>query len=171
MKAKGRKGWLVTWEGSEFDAEKNCKIVTVLPSQFGEQSVSQMLPFLYCATDRNTLCDRINFYSSRKTPFFKKEFVINIELYYGHIFKRYLRARLVKNLRCEENKKDWADTKLFWTELPKHRQNPKWNPDEGLPENRNDMTIEVRGERDEVYSYSIRSHIKEEKMRKQSRAT
>jgi len=101
--------------------------------------------------------------SSGKDPFFRETYRdINPEFCYGIIPKQYLSARQVKNLRCEESKKDCFESTLYWTELPKFIPDPDADP---TPENITD-TKQVIGEREAQYTYSIRESVEDMKRRK-----
>ena len=121
MKTKGKNAWLITWEGPESEFNGRCKVVAVLPPQFGK-GIASLLPVLYCAEYNFTLCEKMSFCIPKGKDPFAKQFYrdINPEFLYGHIPKEYLCARKVKNLRCEEGKKDCLESTLFWTELPKY---------------------------------------------------
>ena len=102
-----------------------------------------------------------------KDTFFKEAYRdINPELWYGHFPKHYLCARKVKNLRCEESKKDCFESTLYWTELPKFIPNPKHGPEGSTLENLDDALKQVIGEREVQYTYLIRPAIEEEKARR-----
>ncbi len=168
MKTKGKSAWLITWEGPESEGNGRCKVVAVLPPQFGEKGITSMLPFLYCSEYNFTLCEKMGFsISNKKDPFFKQAYRnINPEFWYGHFPKEYLCARKVKNLRCEESKKDCFESTLYWTELPKYIFNPQIDPNGPLPNNLADLTKQVIGERDVAYTYSIRTNIEEKQTRR-----
>jgi hypothetical protein len=168
MKAKGKKAWLITWEGPESEYNGKCKVVAVLPPQLGEKSIASLLPVLFCAGYNFTLCEKMSFcVPNKKDPFFKQFYRdINPEFSYGLLPKNYLRARKVKNLRCDESKKDCLEDTLYWTELPKFIPNPDFDPNGPTPENLADLTKQVIGEREVQYTYSIRSNIEDEKKRR-----
>jgi len=167
MKTKGKIAWFITWEGPESESNGRCKVVAVLPPQLGK-SIASLLPVLYCAEYNFTLCEKMSFCIPKKKDPFAKQFYrdINPEFLYGHIPKEYLSARKVKNLRCEEGKKDCFESTLFWTELPKYIPNPKCGPEGPMLENMDDALKEVIGDREVQYTYSIRPRIDEEKKRR-----
>src|ERR1035441_1840798 len=138
MKSKGRTAWLITWEGPESVHTGRCKVVAVLPPQFGETGITAMLPFLYCAGYNHTLCEKMGF----STPSRKDDRLLRIayrdihpEFWYGVYPKEYLCARKVKNLRCEESKIDCFENTLHWTELAKYIPNPQIDFGGPLPDN------------------------------------
>ena len=167
MKTKGKTAWLVTWEGPEAEYIGRCKVVAVLPPQFGERFVKSLLPFLYCSEYNYTLDEKLSFcIPQKKDPLFRQYYRdINPELLYGLPPKMYLCARKVRNLRCEESKRDDFENTLYWTELPKFIPNPNFDNDGPMPENLTDLTKQVLGEREAQYTYSIRSNVEEEKRR------
>lgn len=163
MKSKGKTAWLITWEGPESAHNGRCKVVAVLPPQFGETGITAMLPFLYRSESNLTLCEKMEF-STRKgrDPMLRTAYRdIHPEFWYGVYPKEYLCARKVKNLHCEESKKDDFEATMHWTELPKYITNPTFGPDDPTPVNLADCVKEVRGERDVAYTYSIRERIEE----------
>ena|SRR2546430_317639 len=170
MKTKGRTAWLVTWEGPESEHYGRCKVVTILRPQLGKSRIALLLPILFSSEYNYTLCEKMGFMaSSGKVPYFKEVYRdINPELWYGHFPKIYLRARQVKNLRCEESKKDCLETALYWTELPKFIPNPKYGPEGPMLEDEHsgDGLKQVTGEREAQYTYSIRSSVEAEKARR-----
>ena len=167
MKTKGKTAWLITWDGSESEYIGRCKVVAVLPPQFGERGIASLLPFLYCSEYNYTLCEKMSFcVPAKKDSLFMQYYRdINPELLYGLPPKIYLCARKVKDLRCEESKKDCLESTLFWTELPKYVPNPKYGPEGPILEDFDGRLKQVIGEREAQYTYSIRSSIEEEKRR------
>jgi hypothetical protein len=167
MKAKGKSAWLITWEGSESEFNGRCKVVAVLPPRLGEKNIISLLPALFCSEYNFTLCEKMSFcIPNKKDPFFKQPYRdINPEFLYGHPPKAHLCARKVKNLRCEESNKDCFESTLYWTELPKFRPNPDFDPNGPMPANLADLTKQVHGEIEVEYTYSNRSNIEEEKRR------
>jgi len=164
MKNKCKTAWLITWEGPESEHNGKCKVVAVLPPQFGERSITSMLPFFYCSEYNFTLCEKMGFSTpNRKDPFFKIAYRdINPEFWYGHFPQEYLCARKVKTLRCEESEKDCHEATLYWTELAKYL--PKQvDPAASLPDNPSDWLNKVRDEIDVAYTYLTRVTIAEEK--------
>jgi hypothetical protein len=145
--------------------------VAILSPQFGEKHVASLLAILFCSEYRYTLCEKTGFLTSKgKDPFFKQVFRdVNPEFWYGHLGQEYLCARKVKNLRCEENKKDCLKSTLYWTELPKFIPNPDFDQNGPLPDNPADLIKQARGERDVKYKYSIRVSIEQEKKRREKR--
>jgi hypothetical protein len=127
-----------------------------------------MLPVLWCSESNLTLDEKMEFGTRRgRDPLLSPGYRdINPEFWYGVYPKDYLCARKVKNLRCEENKKDCFEATLYWTELPKFIPNPKVSPDDPLPEGPSDWVKEVRGERDAAYTYSIQAAIEEKRRRR-----
>ena len=122
------------------------------------------LPVLFASEYNHTLGEKMAFMSfTGKDPYFKKMFQeINVEMWYGHHFKDYLCARLVKNLRCEDSNKDCHDCTLYWTELSRFEPNPKNGLEGPTLENFHDSLREIRVEREVQYTYSNRSKIEEE---------
>jgi hypothetical protein len=169
MKSKGKMAWLITWEGPEAEDNGRCKVVTILRPQFGRRGVAHLLPILFSSECNYTLCEKTGFGGSvfRDSCFRETYRDINPELWYGHFPKDYLCARQVKNLRCEKSKRDYDESTLYWTELPKFIPNPKYGP-EGSPF-APDRIKEVIGERDLQYTYSIRPAIELEKARRAKR--
>lgn len=173
MKTRGRTAWLITWEGPESEHNGRCKVVTILRPQLKDGSVASLLPILFSAEYNYTLCEKMGFISSSgKDPFFKEAYRdINPELWYGHFPKHYLRARKVKDLRCEESKNDCFESTLYWTELPKFIPNPEIDFNGPLPDDIAKWTKQVVGEREVQYTYSIRTRIEEEKTRRARQST
>jgi hypothetical protein len=129
MKAKGKIAWLITWDGPEAEYIGRCKVVAVLPPQLGERSIMSLLRYLFCSEYNYTLCEKMSFcIPDKKDPLFRQPYV-NPEFTYGYPPKIFLRARKVKDLRCEENEKDCHESVLYWTELPKSIAGPDFNPD------------------------------------------
>ncbi len=169
MKSKGKIAWLITWEGPESEHNGRCKVVTILRPQLGEKSIASFLRVLFSSEYNYTLCEKMGFGGSiYKDTYFKKAYRdINPEFWYGHFPKIYLRARQVKNLRCEESKRDCLESTLYWTEFPKFIPNPKYGP-EGPPlEKSHDALKQVIGEREVQYTYSIRPAVEQEKARQE----
>ena len=168
MKSKGRTAWLITWEGPESEHYGKCKIVTILRPQLHDKNIASLLPILFSSEYNYTLCEKVGcMFSSVRDPFFKKAYRdINPELWYGHFPKHYLRARKVKDLRCEESKKDCLESTLYWTELPKFIPNPDFDPNGPMPAHLADLTRRVVGEREAQYTYSIRPSIEAEEARR-----
>jgi hypothetical protein len=114
MKHKGRTAWLITWEGTEAEFNGRCKVVAVLPSQYGDGTIAMLLRVLYHSEANLTLGEKIISNSKGKDPFFVQQYRdINPEMNYGHFGKDYLRARKVKNLRAEGNKRDMDEETLY----------------------------------------------------------
>lgn len=171
VKTKGKIAWVITWEGPGAACNGRCKVVAFIPPQFREKSIISMLPVLYCSEYNFTLCEKMGFcIPNKKDPFFKVAHRdINPEFCYGHWPNEYLCARKVKNLRCEESKRDCCECTLYWTELPKFVPNPEIAPNGPLPENLADLTKQVRGERNVTYTYSIRAIVEERRRRRAGR--
>jgi hypothetical protein len=167
MKTKGKSAWLITWDGSESKYNGRCKVVAVLPPQLGEKSIISLLSALYCSEHNFTLCEKMSFCIPKgKDRFLKQPYRdINPEFFYGEPPKIFLRARKIKDLRCEESKRDCFENTLHWTELPKFIPNPDFDPNGPTPENLDDLIKPVRGEMEVEYTYSIRPNIKDEKKR------
>jgi hypothetical protein len=161
MKSTGKKAWLITLEGSESDYYGRCKVVTILRPQLGTKNIAFLLPILFSSEYNYTLCEKMGFGSSSdRDPFFKEIYRdINPEICYGQLPKIYLRARQVKNLRCEENQTDCFESTLYWTELTKFIPNPKYGLEGPLLGEFDDALVKVIGERDVHYTYSIRPSI------------
>lgn len=140
--------------------------MTILRPQLGTRGIAALLPVLFSSEYNFTLCEKMGFAASSGTDAFFKEAYrdINPELWYGEFPKIYLRARRVKNLRCEESKKDCLESKLSWTELPKFIPNPKYGPEGST--SAPDALNEVVGESEAQYTYSIRPAIEAEKARR-----
>ena len=170
MKSKGKIAWLITWEGPESEHNGRCKVVVVLRPQLNESSIASLLAILFSSEYNYTLCEKMGFIASTgKDPYFKEAYRdVNPEFYYGHFPKHYLRARKVKNLRCEESKTDCLESTLCWTELPKFIPNPAWDPNGPMPANLADLSKEVIGEREVHYTNSIRSSVEEGEKRRAS---
>jgi hypothetical protein len=173
VNAKGKIAWLITWEGSESEHYGRCKVVTILRPQFGTKGIATLPPVLFSSEYNFTLCEKMGIATLNGREFFLKEAYrdVNPELWYGLIPKIYLRARRVKNLRCQENKKDCFENTLYWTELPKFIPNPQYGP-EGPPlETSCDALKQVADEKEAQYTYSIRPSIESEKARRALRKT
>jgi hypothetical protein len=156
MKRKGRNAWLITWEGTEAEYNGRCKIVAILPSQYGDSTIAMLIRILYHSEETLTLGEKILSNSQGKDPFFCQQYKdINPEMNYGHFGKSHLCARKVKNLRAETNKRDMAEETLYWTELPKFIPNPDFDNNGPMPADLSVLTKEVRPERDFSYTYSI----------------
>jgi hypothetical protein len=170
MKAKGKRAWLITWEGPESEYIGRCKVVAILPPLLGEQNIALLLRTLFCSEYPLTLCERLCFGTARKKDmprYFRQLYRdINPAFSYGHFSKCYLYARQVEQLRCEESKKDCFESTLYWTELPKYVPNPKYGPEGPMLENFDDALKEIIGEREVQYTHSIRSNIEDEKKRR-----
>jgi hypothetical protein len=168
MKSKGRSAWLITWEGREAADNGRCKIVAVLPPQFGETGITDMLPVLWCSESNLTLEEKIGFGIRKgRDPLLRTAYQdINPEFWYGVYPKEYLCARKVKNLHCEESTRDDFEATLYWTELAKFIPNPEIGPDDPLPDNPSDRLKEVRGAKEVSYLYSIRPRIEERQSRR-----
>ncbi len=167
MKHKGRKAWLITWEGTEAEYNGRCKVVAVLPPQLGEGTIFFLIRVLYHSEANLTLGEKILSNSQGKDPFFVQQYKhINPEMNYGHFGKDYLRARKVKNLRAEESKRNMAEETLHWTELPKFISNPDFDNNGPMPADLSVLTKEVRPEEDFSYTYSIRPALDEFKRRR-----
>ena len=157
MKAKGRSAWLITWEGPDAKDHARCKIVAILPSQTGENTIEFTLKLLFCSEYPLTLAEKLFFGTGKRneTPRFLQRLYteINVAYSYGHVPHEYLYARRVKNLRCEESKTDDCEFTLSWTELPKYIPAPL-DPSEPLPADLSKLSKMVVGERHESYTYS-----------------
>src|SRR6058998_3708937 len=112
MKSKGRTAWLITWDGSESEHNGRCKVVSILPASYGDETIFLLLRMLYHSESTLTLCEKmVPIASIHKDPYFKVGHRdINPEYYYGLLWKHYLIARKVENLRCEENENDDYET-------------------------------------------------------------
>jgi hypothetical protein len=162
MKSKGKTAWLITWEGTEAEFNGRCKVVAVLPSQYGDGTIAMLLRVLYHSEANLTLGEKIISNSHGKDPFFVQQYRdIYPEMNYGHFGKDYVRARKVKNLRAEGNKRDMDEETLYWTELPKFLPNPDFDNNGPMPADLSVLVKEVRGERDVSYTYSIRPALDE----------
>ena len=162
MKPKGKKAWLITWEGSESEYSGRCKIVAVLRPQVGQRWVEDLLPILYSSESNYSLNDKIEFGPiASKSPFFRKAYAdINVELWYGEFPKYFLCARQVADLRCEPSKTDCFENTIYWTELPRYRfkaQRTQTEVDSPL-----DGLEQTLGEREFSYTYSNRRAIDEQ---------
>jgi len=164
MKRKGKTAWLITWEGSDAEYNGRCKVVAIVPPQYGETSFKLLLPVLFSTEQCSSLCEKLydgtNIHKAENHLFRVAYRDVNQEFHYG-TYKDYLCARKVKNLQCVENKTDWAECTLFWTELPKFIPNPKMDYDAPMPADLSVLIKQVAGERDTHYSYSIRPIIEE----------
>jgi hypothetical protein len=169
VKPKGRIAWLITWEGPESEHNGRCRIVTILRPQLGQDRVAALLPVLYSSEYHHTLDEKLGYISAKgRDPFFKQTYRdINPEFIYGCFPKNYLRARQVKNLRCNETRNNCFEHTLSWTELPKFIPNPKYGETGPPMELMHDDLKQVCGEVDRSYTYSIRPAIEEEKARKE----
>jgi len=168
VKSKGKSAWLITWEGPEAEGNGRCKVVTILRPQLNEGSIKSLLPILFSSEYNYTLCEKVGFIaSSGRDPYFRQAYRdVNPELCYGEFPKQYLRARKVKNLRCEESQKNCFESTLYWTELPKFVPNPEWDPNGPMPKDLADLTKQVSGEREASYTYSIQGAVEREVGRK-----
>jgi hypothetical protein len=174
MKTKGKIVWLITWEGPGSEHNGRCKIVAIVPPQFGENIIRCLLRVLFHSESNLTLCEKvIPNISIEKDPFFKEVYRHKYpEFWYGYIGQAYLRARKVKYLRSEENKQDRFESTLSWTELPKFILNPKVDFDGPIGQiDSNELTKEAKSEGEASYTYSIRPGIDEEKERRARRAS
>lgn len=123
-KSKGRRAWLITWEGDDAERINRPKVVTALPPQVSEKTIGFVLETLYRSEYPLTLCEKIEFGLARRVD--KPRYLryayrdINPELHYGNLHC-YLQARMVKNLLCEESVGYPCECKLSWTELEKYR--------------------------------------------------
>jgi len=167
MRPKGKTAWLITWEGPESEHNGRCKVIAVLPSRYGDESVVLLLRVLFYSEYLYTLGEKmVPSTSIGKDSRFKEAYRdINPEFCYGHFPKQYLRARRVKNLYCEESETDCLESTLHWTELPKFIPNPKYGPEGPGLEDIDDGLKEAVGEKEVQYTYSIRTGIEEEKRR------
>lgn len=139
--------------------------MTILPANYGVKSVTMLLRVLYWSECNPLLRDRIvPSVAIKKDGFFLEPYKgASLEYCYGHLGKKHLWARKVKNLWCEESKKDWAENILHWTEFPKYKLNPKYG-EAGDP-SQPDFLFQVSAEREESYSYSIREDVETERRR------
>jgi hypothetical protein len=156
MKTKGKKAWLITWEGSEAEDNGKCKVVAVLPAGLKKKGIKPILRVLYSSEYNFTLCEKAGFsVGSKKDPFFTQVYTHkNAQYEYGCDSKEFLCARKVRTLRCEESKVDAYECTLYWTELPKYIFNPEIDPNGPLPDNQADWVKQVIGEREAQYTYS-----------------
>src|SRR5579863_10612426 len=171
MRTKGKRAWLITWEGDEAEDHGRCKVVTILRPQFGKAGIPSLLRILFSSEYNYTLCEKTDFGSPiHKDPFFLKPYRdTNPEFCYGYFGRNYLCARQVKHLRCEESKTDCLESTLFWTELAKFIPNPKYGPTGPPLEEMNNALREVVGEREAQYTYSIRLAVELAKARREKR--
>ena len=159
MKSKGKRAWLITLEGDDTKTFKRCKVLTILRPQLDRRKFAFILPILFSSQYPYTLDEKTGSLTATGQDMFYKDVYISPhpEIWYGIFPHFYLRARLVKNLRCEENKKNNFEHTLYWTELAKFRPNPKYgeagNPD--AP----DSDIQVVGEKEMKYTYSTRGPL------------
>ncbi len=160
MKPKGKKAWLITWEGEHSEFNGRCKIVSILRPQIISETIKRILPILFSSDYNLTLGEKMSLLSSKgKDPWFREEYSTgNVQLGYGASSYEYLRARQVKNLRCMDNKKDSSEATLFWTELHKFILNTDYGL-EGPPIGEGPRLKQVCGEKDCSYTYSIRLGI------------
>ena len=164
MKSKGRKAWLITWEGDHSKGFGKCKIVAILSPSVGERNIKFLLPSLYGVECPYTLCEKMWFgIEPTGIRYLRQNYCdINSEFVYGD-FHLYLCARKVKDIRCVESTKDDFESTLFWTELPKYIL--KVNLDRlGIePEKYEDRIKMVIGEIECQYTYSTHPVIEDEK--------
>jgi hypothetical protein len=122
--AKGIKAWLVTWEGEDAASNGRCKVVSILPYRTPDRQIKFILPILFCSEYNLTLRgkmvltegpqDRQNWF----VDFYK--FPPHPKCLYGEHPHEYLLARMVKDLRCEDNTSNSCECTLHWTELRKY---------------------------------------------------
>lgn len=148
-------------------------MVAILPPMLGEESLMLSLRVLFHSEYNYTLCEkmvpRVSIY---KDPFFNRPYRhVNSEFCYGHFPKEYLCARKVKDLHCEESKKDCFETTLYWMELPKYVLNPDVDPDGPLPHAPEDCLKQVHGGREVHYTYSLRPDVEAQKKLRAKRRT
>jgi hypothetical protein len=168
MKRKGKNAWLITWEGTEAEFNGRCKVVAILPSQYGDNTIEMLIRVLYHSESNMTLGEKILSNSPGKDPFFCQQYKdINPEMNYGHFGKDYLCARKVKNLRAEVSKRDMAEETLYWTELPKFIPNPDFDNNGPMPADLSVLTKQVRREMDLSYTYSIQPALDAFKRRRE----
>ena len=153
QKSKRKKGWIITWEGSEPRYRNGCKVIAVLPSRFGVEQIKTMLPYLFIAEYGFTLDELVYYgFEIHKCRMLKEEYKdINPSIACGFFPKSYLSARRVKNLKCEENPNNMFESTLYWTELPKYI--PKLTDD---AENYLDSLKQVSDEKHDSYTYATR---------------
>lgn len=157
MTTKGKRAWLITWEGDDAENNGRCKIVAVLSPYFHRHNITLLLRVLFCSEYRLTLSEKMAFGLANKNQM--PRFLIhayrdiNPAFYYGHFAHEYLYARQVKNLRCDESKKDVAENTLYWTELPKYVP-VALDPSAPLPDDLSELTKMVVGEKPQSYTYT-----------------
>jgi hypothetical protein len=123
MKTKGKRAWLITWEGDESKRIGRPKVVAVLQPQLGVRNLKFILELLYNSEYPHTPCEKVGMGLARepnKLRHFRYNYRdVNPELFYGdgHCF---LRARVVKNLVREETDGYPCECTLSWTELAKY---------------------------------------------------
>ncbi|MCI0351425.1 MAG: hypothetical protein L0Z53_18535, partial [Acidobacteriales bacterium] len=72
MKSKGKNAWLITWEGPESEYNGRCKVVAILPAQYGDRSVIFSLRVLFHSEYNYTLCEKmVPSASITKDPYFR----------------------------------------------------------------------------------------------------
>ena|SRR5579862_1851811 len=146
-KSKGRKAWLVAWEGDEFKSIDRPKVVAVFRPQLGQGNFQRILEVLYNSDYPLRLVEKVAFglANKRERPryFRYNHRDINPEMFYGdhHCF---LRARQLKNLICEEDPRDFYRCTMTWTELRKYANFSD-------PDTEPKVTLE---EREESYTYA-----------------
>ena len=142
MANEGRKAWLVTWEGRRWSPSKRPKIVAVLPPRLSQSDVKDILHVLFCSEYYFTGCEKIGYGLLRRKD--RRQYLVTSpdsgDVLYGFPPDEYLFARLVKNLRCEEDEENARTCVLNWTELPRFRWDELYN------------RTQVRGERKMQYS-------------------
>jgi len=149
-KSKGKRAWLITWEGDHAEYNGRCKIVAVLPPQCQSKSIKLVLPVLYCSEYPHTLEAKLLYCIPQKDPWLIERYK-NLEITYAHE-PEFLMARKVKNLRCEENKQDDNEVTMFWTEFPRCSNDDK----------------EIRAEEDRQYTWSIGPALEAKRKRRAS---
>lgn len=161
MKSKGRTAWLITWEGPEFEDMGRCKVVIILHHQHRGYSIAALMAVLYQAEYPHTLDEKLDYISKGgRGNFFREAYRdINPEYYHGVFPKIYLRARQVKNLRCEVSPKSVFESTLYWTELPKFIPNPKYGAEGPPMEKWDDACKQVTEEKECSYTYSTRPSV------------
>jgi hypothetical protein len=129
MKPKGKRAWLVTWEGKEAESLGRPKIVGVFQPRLSQRNITDMVAAMFFADYPFTLCEKVGFGTTRKKdlPRFLHEKRQNCGFYYGLFPKTYLYARPVKDLRCQCDKDNEKLCEVSWTELAEYQWDEQLN--------------------------------------------
>jgi len=146
-----KQAWLITWEGTESDVPRRCKIAAILSFRLNRGRIGAYLPIVFESHHPELLGMLLERRKKRLNYLREVSVHINPAWEYG-TFREYLFARQVRDLQCEE--RDGMNV-WSWTELPKYEFPPCDEPGTGPLK---DSLKMIRPEMPETYTWYKGDH-------------